>query len=75
MKLKNQNRLSKNKCDFDFNEALNELNNVIHKEGDHWKIRGHKGVGHNEKEGDWPQNFKTKKSAENALKAYHAHNH
>lgn len=54
-------------------QELDELSDVIYKEGDHWKIRGHKGKNHNEKDGDWPQNFKTRQSAENALKAYHAH--
>lgn len=49
-----------------------ELKNVIHKEGDHWKIRGHKGKGSNEKDGDWAADFKTKKSAQAALRGYFA---
>ena len=47
-----------------------ELKNVIHKEGDHWKIRGHKGKGSNEKDGDWAADFKSKKSAQAALRGY-----
>lgn len=49
-----------------------ELKNVIHKEGDHWKIRGHKGKGNNEKDGDWAADYKSKKDAEAALRGYFA---
>ena len=49
-----------------------ELKNVIHKEGNVWKIRGHKGKGTNEKDGDWKADYKTRKDAENALKGYFA---
>lgn len=54
-------------------ESVNEeLHDVIHKEGDNWKIRGHKGKGDNEADGDWNANYKSKESAEKALKAYFA---
>lgn len=46
--------------------------NVIHKEGDHWRIEGRKNVGNNNSKGYWPQKFKTKQSAILALKGYHA---
>lgn len=49
-----------------------ELKNVIHKEGDHWKIRGHKGKGSNEKDGDWAADYKTREDAEAALRGYFA---
>lgn len=49
-----------------------ELSNVIHKEGNKWKIRGHKGKGTNEKDGDWAADYKTKQDAIAALKAYFA---
>lgn len=49
-----------------------ELENVIHKEGDKWKIRGHKGKGDNEKDGDWNADYKTKEDAKAALRAYFA---
>lgn len=55
------------------NEEINEdLHNVIHKEGDKWKIRGHKGKGDNESDGDWAANYDSKEAAEAALKAYFA---
>lgn len=54
------------------NIIIEELKNVIHKENGHWKIRGHKGKGTNEKDGDWKANYKTKQSAQKALKAYFA---
>lgn len=55
------------------NEGVNEeLHDVIHKEGDDWKIRGHKGKGDNEKDGDWKANYKSKASAEAALRGYFA---
>ena len=47
-----------------------ELKNVIHKEGNVWKIRGHKGKGNNESDGDLAANYKTKEDAEAALRAY-----
>lgn len=50
-----------------------ELKNVIHKKGDKWKIRGHKGKGDNEKDGDWAADYKTKEDAKAALRAYFAH--
>lgn len=49
-----------------------ELHNVVHKEGDVWKIKGHKGKGDNEKDGDWQANYKSKASAEAALRGYFA---
>ncbi len=49
-----------------------ELKNVIHKSGNNWKIKGHKGKGTNNKNGDWKANYKTKKDAQDALKAYFA---
>lgn len=49
-----------------------ELHNVIHKEGGKWKIRGHKGKGTNEKDGDWAANYDSKESAEAALRGYFA---
>lgn len=49
-----------------------ELKNVIHKEGNVWKIRGHKGKGDNEKDGDWKADYSSKEKAQNALKAYFA---
>ena len=52
-----------------------ELKNVIHKEGDKWKIRGHKGKGNNESDGDWNADYKTKEDAKAALKAYFANKH
>ena len=62
-----------NKGSVDFNEGVNEeLHNVIHKEGDDWKIRGHKGKDDNEKDGDWKANYKSKASAEAALRGYFA---
>ena len=47
-----------------------ELKNIIHKEGNVWKIRGHKGKGNNESDGDWAANYKTKEDAEAAIRAY-----
>lgn len=52
-----------------------ELKNVIHKEGNKWKIRGYKGKGNNEADGDWAADYKSKESAEAALRAYFAHKH
>lgn len=49
-----------------------ELKNVIHKEGDKWKIRGHKGKGSNENDGDWAANYSSKEKAKAALRAYFA---
>lgn len=49
-----------------------ELKNVIHKEGGNWKIRGHKGKGSNEKDGDWAADYKSKEDAEAALRGYFA---
>lgn len=49
-----------------------ELENVIHKEGGKWKIRGHKGKGNNEKDGDWKADYKSKEDAKAALRAYFA---
>jgi len=49
-----------------------ELKNVIHKEGNKWKIRGHKGKGNNEADGDWAADYKSKESAEAALRGYFA---
>lgn len=49
-----------------------ELHNVVHKEGDVWKIKGHKGKGDNEKDGDWKADYKSKESAEAALRGYFA---
>lgn len=46
--------------------------NVIHKEGNNWRVEGHKNKGANNSKGMWPQKFKTKTAASNALKAYHA---
>lgn len=55
------------------NEGCNEeLHDVVHKEGDDWKIRGHKGKGDNEADGDWKANYKSKASAEAALRGYFA---
>lgn len=51
---------------------LPELKNVVHKEGDVWKIRGHKGKGTNEKDGDWKADYKTREDAEAALRGYFA---
>lgn len=51
---------------------LPELKNVVHKEGDVWKIRGHKGKGTNEKDGDWNADYKTREDAEAALRGYFA---
>lgn len=62
-----------NKGSVDFNEGVNEeLHDVVHKEGDDWKIRGHKGKGDNEADGDWKANYKSKASAEAALRGYFA---
>lgn len=62
-----------NKGSVDFNEGCNEeLHDVVHKEGDDWKIRGHKGKGDNEADGDWKANYKSKASAEAALRGYFA---
>lgn len=45
--------------------------NVIHKEGDKWKIKGKKhGGSHNEKDGDWKASYDTRDDAESALKGY-----
>lgn len=52
--------------------VLPELKNVVHKEGDVWKIRGHKGKGTNEKDGDWNADYKTREDAEAALRGYFA---
>lgn len=49
-----------------------ELKNVIHKEGGKWKIRGHKGKGDNEKDGDWAADYSSKEKAKAALRAYFA---
>ena len=49
-----------------------ELSNVIHKENGVWKIRGHKGKGDNEKDGDWKAKYASKEKAQAALKAYFA---
>ena len=49
-----------------------ELRNVIHKEGNKWKIRGHKGKGNNEADGDWAADYDSKESAEAALRGYFA---
>ena len=51
---------------------ISELKDVIHKEGDVWKIRGHKGKGSNEKDGDWKADYKTREDAEAALRGYFA---
>lgn len=64
--------------DMSQNESLKraiheELKNVIHKEGGKWKIRGHKGKGDNEKDGDWAADYSTKEKAKAALRAYFAH--
>lgn len=62
-----------NKGSVDFNEGdEKELHDVVHKEGDDWKIRGHKGKGDNEADGDWKANYKSKASAEAALRGYFA---
>lgn len=54
-----------------FSEGINEeLHNVVHKEGDNWKIKGHKGKGDNEADGDWKADYKSKESAEAALRGY-----
>lgn len=55
-------------------EELNELDNVVHKEGDKWKIRGHKGKGNNEADGDWAADYSSKSKADAALRAYFAQN-
>lgn len=52
--------------------VIKELHNVIHKEGGKWKIRGHKGKGTNEKDGDWAADYDSKESAEAALRGYFA---
>lgn len=49
-----------------------KLKNVIHKEGDKWKIRGHKGKGTNEPDGDWAADYGTEEDAKAALRAYFA---
>lgn len=49
-----------------------ELKNVIHKEGNKWKIRGHKNKGNNESDGDWSANYSSKEKAKAALRAYFA---
>lgn len=41
-----------------------ELKNVIHKDGDKWKIKGH--------HGDWNAEYDSKEDAEKGLKAYFA---
>lgn len=47
--------------------------NVVHKEGDKWKVKGNKkGGSYNEKDGDWKADYNTKKDAESALKGYFA---
>ena len=48
------------------------LKNVIHKEGNKWKIRGHKGKGSNEKDSDWAADYDSKKDAQAALRGYFA---
>ena len=52
--------------------AQESLKNVIHKEGNKWKIRGHKGKGSNEKDGDWAADYDSKKDAQAALRGYFA---
>ena len=52
--------------------VVEALKNVIHKEGDKWKIRGHKGKGTNEPDGDWAADYNSKESAQAALRGYFA---
>ena len=50
-----------------------ELEDVIVKVGDYWRIRGHAGKGNNTpKRGYWKAKYETKEKAEAALKAYFA---
>lgn len=59
----------------DLKEYLFEqLEDVIVKVGDYWRIRGHAGKGNNTpKRGYWKAKYETKEKAEAALKAYFAH--
>lgn len=51
-----------------------ELEDVIVKVGDYWRIKGHASKGTNTpKRGYWKAKYHTKTDAENALKAYFAH--
>jgi len=54
-----------------------ELEDVICQDAvGNWRIRGHAGKGMNTKKlGFWKAKYKTRKNAENALKAYFAHKH
>jgi len=53
-----------------------ELEDVIVKVGDFWRIKGHAGKGTNTpKRGYWKAKYKTREDAENALKAYFANKH
>ena len=50
-----------------------QLEDVIVKVGDYWRIKGHPGKGTNTpKLGYWKARYKTKEKAQNALKAYFA---
>lgn len=52
--------------------VMEALKNVIHKEGSKWKIRGHKGKGSNEADGDWAADYSSKEKAQAALRGYFA---
>ena len=53
-----------------------ELEDVIVKVGDYWRIKGHAGKGTNTPErGYWKAKYKSKESAQAALKAYFANKH
>ena len=53
-----------------------QLEDVIVKVGDYWRIRGHAGKGTNTpKRGYWKAKYKTREKAEAALKAYFANKH
>lgn len=56
-----------------FNTINEDLEHVIVKVGNIWRIKGHPGKGTNtEKRGYWKAKYKTKEDAEKALKAYFA---
>lgn len=53
-----------------------ELEDVIVKVGDYWRIKGHAGKGTNTpKMGYWKAKYETREKAEAALKAYFANKH